>query len=378
MLKRRKFLYLAAGSVGCSFASYALRSFSGSPYEEVVKPQPTFSIIPVVGDGKWIWTDPPSDDQGYLEPRQYDVSVGIQIQGKGNARGIFATTAAPIEHPEQQIEDVSIETDGCTAKIRQLSPEAGQLFIGAQSIAGGQTISAAAHFRITLRKEYQGYRQEQFPMEQEFPKEFRKLYMYDSPGIQTRQRVVKDLAAEIAGQIDHPWNKAKAFHEWVWTNVKAKRGYYTSVIEALRDRVGDCEERAAVFVALCRVSGIPARLVWVPNHNWAEFCLRDDDGKPHWIPSHTSAYSWFGWTGVHELVLQKGDSISVPEKRKPLRLMADWMQWQGARPTARYYGELKPVASEPSEDAGPGARRKDEKGEWQRIGTHPLDTHTRV
>jgi len=272
---------------------------------------------------------------------------------------------------------VKIETDGCAATIRQLSPEAGQLFMSAQAIARGQLISAVAHFRITLTKEYRGFEKEQFSVEQKFPKEFCKLYMYDSPGIQTRQRMVRDLASEISGQLDHPWDKAKAFHDWVWKNIKAERGYYTSVIEAIRNRVGDCEERAAVFVALCRVSGIPARLVWVPNHNWAEFCLRDNDGEPHWIPSHTSAYSWFGWTGAHELVLQKGDSISIPEKRKPLRLLADWVQWQGARPSARYHGELKPIASQPSEDAGPGARRKDEKGEWLRIGTHPLDRQLR-
>ena len=114
----------------------------------------------------------------------------------------------------------------------------------------------------------------------------------DPPAAQPPKQV-KQLAAKIAGQIGHPWDKAKAFHDWVWNNIEARIGYYTSVVEAIRDRVGDCEERAAVFVALCRVSGIPARLVWVPNHNWAEFYLKDHQGKGHWIPSHTSAYSWF-------------------------------------------------------------------------------------
>ena len=44
-----------------------------------------------------------------------------------------------------------------------------------------------------------------------------------------------------------------------------------------------CEERAAVFIAFCRAVGIPARLVWVPSHNWAEFFLVDNDGKGQWI-----------------------------------------------------------------------------------------------
>ena len=65
---------------------------------------------------------------------------------------------------------------------------------------------------------------------------------------------------------------------------------------ALKERRGDCEEMAGIFVALCRHCDIPARLVWVPNHNWAEFYLTDDQGEGHWIPAHTACYHWFGWT----------------------------------------------------------------------------------
>lgn len=339
---------------------------------------PAYSIIPVVGDGKYIWNEPPTDQSGYLEPRPYLLKVGIQLEGRGNATQIMATTAAPVEHSEQEISAHSVETVGCKAALRALAPQAGQLVLAAPGIVKGQTITAAALFRLTLKKVYQGYQRDQFPVEQEFDKDFRKLYMYDSPGIQTRIRELRDLAERVGGQLEHPWDKARAYYRWVWENIRARIGPYTSVVEALRDRVGDCEERAAVFVALCRVSGIPARLVWVPNHNWAEFFLHDEQGAGHWIPAHTSAYNWFGWTGVHELVLQKGDSIYVPEKRKEYRLLADWMRWQGAKPEVRYFGELTPLPPEEGADPGPGARSKDEKGEWVVVKKHPLDRFTRV
>ncbi len=374
-MKRRQFLQFTLGGTVCGATFGWATQFV--PTRQSSLEAPSYSVIPVIGDGKWIWTKPPEGQTGYLEPRQFDVSIGIQIEGQGNAANVYATTAVPVELPEQKINDVRIETEGCEAKIRSLSLEAGQLMLGASSLARGQTIGALAHFRLTLSKAYHGYQQDQFPAEQVISKEFRKLYLYDSPGIQTRQKAVRDLAVEIAGQLDHPWDKAKTFHEWVWTNIKARRGVYTSVLEAIKQRVGDCEERAAVFVALCRASDIPARLVWVPNHNWAEFHLTDSAGQGHWIPAHTSAYSWFGWTGAHELVLQKGDNIAVPEKSKPLRLLADWMQWQGSRPQAKYVAQLAPLAPESGDDPGPGARRKDEKGEWLRVGTHPLDKHTR-
>ena len=118
---------------------------------------------------------------------------------------------------------------------------------------------------------------------------------------------------------------------------------------------------SAIFVALCRAAGIPARLVWVPNHNWAEFYLTDKDGQGHWIPAHTACYFWFGWTGVHELVLQKGDRIHVPERGKYFRLQEDWMQWGGRRPRARFTGKLLPQPSKTSADAGPGAGKSGER-----------------
>lgn len=371
-MNRRRFLsYGLSGAAGATWLTIR------PPRQQFVCHPPAYGVIPVVGDGKWIWTEPPKDQTGYLEPRQYDVSIGMRFRGKGSARSLLATTAVPVAIPEQEIQNVRIETQGSMAKIRQVAPEAGQLMMAAPSIVAGQTVSAVAHFRLTLYKTYHGYQKEQFTAQQDLPTAFRNLYLRDSPGIQTRRTAVRKLAAKVGGQIKHPWDKAKAFYEWVWSNIHPRPGYYTSVVEAIRDRVGDCEERAAVFVALCRASEIPARLVWVPNHNWAEFYLKDHQGEGHWIPAHTSAYSWFGWTGAHEMVLQKGDSIRVPEKSKPLRLMADWMRCQGRRPQVRYYGEVKPIAAETGGEPGPGARSKDEKGEWIRVRNHPLDTYAR-
>lgn len=339
---------------------------------------PTRSLTPVVGDGRWVWTKPPVGQTGYLEPRPFELKVGIELKGRGNATGIQATTPVPVPLPEQQVDRAAIEKTGCLADFRRLTPAAGQLLLAAPSIVKGQTIGAVATMRLTLSKSYHAFEKDQFPQQQpQIPKQFASQYLHDSPGIQTRASEVKDLADEVAGQIAHPWDKAYAYYTWVWENIRPLIGPYTSVIQAINKRVGDCEEHAAVFTALCRVSGIPARLVWVPNHNWAEFFLTDESGKGHWIPAHTSAYNWFGWTGVHELVLQKGDSIHVPEKRKPQRLMEDWMQWVGARPEARWFAELRPVPPEDDTDAGPGARSKNERGEWVVAGTHKLDSSLR-
>lgn len=374
-MDRRSFLQAgAAFSIAARGSSAAL---SEQPAQQWERAHDVRAIVPVVGDGKWIWTEPPEGETGYLEPRPYDLKIGIQLQGTGPAGQIRATTATPLNGDGQTVQSFQVHRRGCAAQVRALTRNAGQLMLAANQIARGQIISAVAHYRLTLRKDYRGFQKDQFPAEQDFPKAFRKRYLYDSPGIQTRFKLVKQTAAEVGQQYAHPWDRTVAFYKWVWNNIKAKVQPYTSVIAALKKRVGDCEERAATFVAFCRCSGIPARLVWVPNHNWAEFYLRDREGKGHWIPAHTSCYTWFGWTGAHELVLQKGDSVHVPEKRKPQRLLADWMQWQGARPEVRYLAELTPLPTESESDAGPGARRKDERGAWNRVGKHPLDPYGR-
>jgi transglutaminase-like putative cysteine protease len=338
---------------------------------------PSYSVVPVVGDGKWIWTEPPKTERGYLEPRSYRARVGVELIGTGYAGRIMATTTAPIECAEQKIESVKVRTEGCQAKVRALAEGAAQLILSAPEIQAGQTISAEAEFELTISKQYHGYGPAMFPAQQKPPREIALGYLKDSPGIQTSAKEVQSLVAQLSEGANHPWDKAIRFHEWVPKNITARIGPYTSVTAALKNRVGDCEERSAVFVALCRAVGIPARLVWVPNHNWAEIYLQDYRGKGHWVPVHTSCYSWFGWVGAHELVLQKGDRVRVPEQRGLFRLTEDWAQFVGSKPSVTWNADLEPLPPRSEEDAGPGSRKKDKKGEWVLIGEHPINKYMR-
>src|SRR6478609_9289622 len=100
-MDRRHLLALAgAGAVG----AWAGVSPLSTPCESFGPRPPAYQIIPVVGDGKWIWTEPPKE-KGYLEPRQFELSIGIELQGKGNAGELKATTPVPLEAPEQKIDD---------------------------------------------------------------------------------------------------------------------------------------------------------------------------------------------------------------------------------------------------------------------------------
>lgn len=379
---RRNFLRYSVAS--CGLAAPATAGWKvGLPgsdplgLSQVAISPPAYSVIPVVGDGKWIWNKPPADATGYLEPRPYSLDVGVSMEGIGRGSQISATTPVPVSHPEQKIEDIQIETNGCQAEIRQISAGAAQLFVTAAEVVRGQVATAVAKFKLTLSKQYHAFNRDMFPAKQSPPAEVRKASLQDSPGIQTSSKQVRDLSKQLASKLEHPWDMAEAFSAWVQENIRPQLGSYTSVTSAIDNRRGDCEEMSAVFVALCRAVNIPARLVWVPNHNWAEFFLTDSSGTGHWIPVHTACYRWFGWTGVHELVLQKGDRLYLPEQHKQSRLMEDWLQATGRKPRTKYTAELKPLPPESGSDAGPGARSKDASGEWRVVGTHEFDRYAR-
>jgi len=346
------------------------------PQDLAARP-PASSVIPVVGDGHWIWNDPPKDVTGYLEPRTFDVSIGIELQGQGPATNLAATTTLPAPCPEQKIEDETVNASGCQGEVRLVGPHARQLVLRAPAIATGQTLRAVVTSKVTVSKQYHGYCQGLFPAKQTPPTEIRRLYLGDSPGIQTRIPEVRALVDELNSGVEHAWERATRYAQWIRKNIRPLIGRFTSVQKALVERRGDCEEMSAVFVALCRATGIPARLVWVPNHNWTEFYLEDQKGVGHWIAAHLASYYWFGWTGAHELVLQKGDRLQVPERRGWFRLLEDWMQWMGKRPTVRFTADLTPLPAKPAGDAGPGTRHKIESGEWKVAGQHPLDRYTR-
>ncbi len=380
-MKRRQFLTntVLANTALAAGGAFATRSMFLQRTSELTwfRQGPVWSFEPVVGDGKWIWREPPKTERGYLEPRSYDVSIGVELQGVENTCEAMATTPVPVSHPEQRVEQVSIEKIGCEAFIRELTPGAGQLVLHAPEIAAGRVVKAIAHYKITLFKQYQAYEQEQFPFTQKVPKDVQATSMGDSPGIQSKASAVRKLTGEIAKEHTHPWDKAQAFVKWIRSSIRPQLGTYTSVLTAIQKRVGDCEEMSALFVAFCRASGIPARLVWVPNHNWAEFYLTDYEGKGHWIPVHPACYNWFGWTGAHELVIQKGDRVQIPEQSNPSRLVMDWLRSTG-RPKVNYIASLKPLPPTESGDAGPGERTKDIKtGEWRITGTHALDKYAR-
>lgn len=101
------------------------------------------------------------------------------------------------------------------------------------------------------------------------------------------------LAAEIAGDETDPVRKARRFYDFITTNVRYAYQRPYRLIENAAEYTavnlrGDCGLQALLFIALCRIAGIPAR--WqsglyaqpgdVGSHDWAEFY----SARLGWLP----------------------------------------------------------------------------------------------
>jgi transglutaminase-like putative cysteine protease len=140
------------------------------------------------------------------------------------------------------------------------------------------------------------------------------------------------LAAAPADAND--WQRVESLYDYALEHVTYRIGDDKAATQALADGVGDCQAIAAVFVALCRAAKVPARMVWVDGHQYAEFYLENSDGQGRWFPAESAGTRAFGWMPLARVILQKGDAIRVPERKRELLRYASEYAVMPAQPAA--------------------------------------------
>lgn len=99
---------------------------------------------------------------------------------------------------------------------------------------------------------------------------------------------IAELAREIAGPVEDPWEKALAIGRWVYSKLgKSMRECFTA-LKVLEAGEGECQSHSLLTVALVRSAGLPARfaygVVYLPDsgafgfHTWVEVHVGE------WIP----------------------------------------------------------------------------------------------
>lgn len=275
--------------------------------------------------------------------RQWRVEVGIRLtaqSGSNRPQTITAGTPALVAFPEQQVEQVGFETDHCRGRVREVGPTAAWLTISTTPLRGGEVAEARVIYRVRTQVVPVPAGLDPAALTAGGAGRDSKLrpYLQPSPGIESSAKEFRTLAESLAANAAHDWDALQAYFRFAHEQIQYRLGDYTSAQTALQTRVGDCEEKAAVFIALCRARGIPARTVWTQEHCWAEFHLVDAAGQGHWFPAHTSGPAWFGELGMAPVILGKGDSFEIPGSGLPTRRTLD--SWsRGTGPAAK----LEPI-----------------------------------
>lgn len=157
-----------------------------------------------------------------------------------------------------------------------------------------------------------------------------RFFVGDSPMIESRDKNLKKVVAEITKDEQDPWVALSAAHRWILDNVTETVSKAQSTEDTLKNKQGCNEDRAALFVAMARAFDVPARLVMVEGGQHAEFCLEDPSGKLHWYPCSFRGSGEFGSLTNPAVVFQKGDNVKEPEAGKRVRLIREHIHGKGS------------------------------------------------
>ena len=295
-------------------------------------------------------SEPPGPTLGEARTSRWRIGMIVTASG-GACHDLSGYVPVPTDWPEQYVstvkEDVSPE-----AEITYEMIDGGAMVMNVEipRLASGRTAKALVTFDIRRSVIVPPGNHDVYVLSdpKKLPNEIR-CYLAPSPKIESRAPEIRELAKTLGADTNqkNAWERVETLYDWVCQNVTYEDGLLKGALAALHDRTGHCEERSALFIALCRAAGIPARTVWVPNHCYSEFYLRDDEGQGHWFPCQSAGTPTFG--GITEFlpILQKGDNFRPPKPgMERQRYMAEFLTGMpspdGGKPQVEFIREEVP------------------------------------
>lgn len=236
--------------------------------------------------------------------------------------------AVPLACPEQTFELLDEDrSERASVVYRQADDGVRQMVITVRGLPAGQEAHAYATFEVRTRVvgAPADVASLKIPARASAPL---RRYLAASPMIQVNDRRIKAAVAAATGgvaEVAGDWRRVEALYDYALAHVAYKLGDDKSAVDALADGQGDCQALAALFVAMCRTMKVPARMVWVDGHQYAEFYLEAAPRQGHWYPVESAGTRSFGGMPLARVILQKGDSIRTPERRgEQLRYASDF------------------------------------------------------
>lgn len=256
------------------------------------------------------------------EVQKYEFGIRIECNG-GYAQSVTANAPIPIAWPEQEVELYEETKSNNIKKIRTKSlpgKTASIMAFAVPRMNNGDFAEAVLRYRVKRRSTIRPDDTDQFAFAKKLTSKMKKAYLKPSPYIESDEKRIKEISKKIfEDNADLPaWDQVEAAYSWVRENVAYEFDKLPrSLLEALDNGHGDCEELSGLFIAICRSHGVPARAVWVPGHTYPEFYLVDEAGTGHWFPCQAAGQRHeFGEISEDRPILQKGDRFKTPVNKE--------------------------------------------------------------
>lgn len=303
----------------------------------------TMGVLGSVGWAQFVQkTEGKGPQLGAMTTQRWVAGVIVRATG-GSCTGIRAYIPIPGDWPEQEV--TTLEEDyspGVKVSFRTVDETVRQMVVEIPFLAHGEEAKALITTEVRRRALLPPPDVSVFtlPDRRKLPRDVAP-YLAVSPGIEVTHTKIQSLSRQLLGGEGTAWEKVERVYDWVRENVKYQEGQFKGALAALTDKTGDCEDMTALFIAICRAGGIPARTVWVPNHAYAEFYLVDDEGKGYWFPCQLAGDRAFGHIDEPRPILQKGDNFRSPiNPRDRKRYLAEQLTGTGGRPQVEFVRRL--------------------------------------
>jgi hypothetical protein len=287
----------------------------------------------------------PADNKGAKlgEAVTQEYRVGVIVSAdSGECKGILATNSVPIDWPEQRVKISQEEVSPLARSVEydMVGTAVKQMVINIPYIPPAEQCKVLVTFEVTRHSILPPDNTAIFNIPKKLDKETR-TYLAASPFIETQNPKFKSVAREAMAGKSTAWEKVEALYDWTREKIQYKEIPAKGAVKAMREGEGNHEDISGVFIALCRVSDIPARTVWIPRYCYPEFYLEDDAGKGYWFPCQPVGVKSFGGISEHRPILQKGDNFRVPDRPKEKqRFVSEFLSGQGGKPTVKFIREL--------------------------------------
>ncbi len=282
----------------------------------------------------------------FSDPMEFRWRVGFKIRGGSqSAKNLLATIPVPVDWPEQTVSLVeeNLPAEIRSATYRELNSNVRQLVVTISNLGANQLLEATVDFdvktfRIAGPTETSGFKIPKRP-EREVQE-----YLGVSPKISYRNAKLRNHVKELIAEQESDWDKVETLFDWVRDNIKYQGDDPSDSLTVFKKKSGGSEDLVRLFVAMCRVAKVPARMVWVEGGQYAEFHLVDESGTGHWFPCQLAGHREFGSNSQARIILQKGDNIKVPEKQERQLFCAEFLTGAGnSEPIVKFIRERAPT-----------------------------------